>query len=111
MMVGRTGWHMPHSSDPEHAEVRQLIAAIPFSSQTSGKKLLDVGCGDGSFTTEYADHLPCDVLGIDPSFGDLQKANNERINTRSRITFVVAMGEVLPFADGEFDVAALTSSF
>lgn len=102
---------MPHSSDPEHEEARQLSAAIPFASQTSGKKLLDVGCGDGSFTSEYVGYLPCDVLGIDPSFGDLQKARNEQINTQPRITFAAAMGEALPFANRTFDVVALTSSF
>lgn len=102
---------MPHSNDPEKVEARHLAAAIQSIRRITVKTMLDIGCGDGSFTREYAECLPCHVIGIDPGFVSLQKAKSGPINTFSHLTFTTAKGEALPFPDGVFDVAALTSSF
>jgi ubiquinone/menaquinone biosynthesis C-methylase UbiE len=102
---------MPHSNDPEKVEARHLAAALQRFGQFSGKNMLDVGCGDGSFTREYAACLPYHVFGIDPGLENLQKAKSGPITSVSPFTFTAAKGEALPFPDGSFDVAALTSSF
>jgi ubiquinone/menaquinone biosynthesis C-methylase UbiE len=67
---------MPHTADPEKVESRHLVVAIQSSGQFSGKKVLDVGCGNGAFTREFAEQFPCNIFGIDPSFGNLEKAQS-----------------------------------
>ncbi len=101
---------MPHASDPELVEARQLILALQFCGKSNARSLLDVGCGDGSFTREYSGRLPCRMFGIDPSLADLQKTCIGKGKPEARVTFAAASGEALPFADGAFEVAALTSS-
>ncbi len=96
---------MPHASDPEKSEVRHLIAACPLQ----GKKVLDVGCGDGEFTWQFA-ALPRVVFSIDPSFPDLQTAKKTRPAACQHVHLAAANGEAPPFPDGSFDVVALTSS-
>jgi 2-polyprenyl-6-hydroxyphenyl methylase/3-demethylubiquinone-9 3-methyltransferase len=101
---------MPHKADPEKTESGHLAAVIQSSSPFPSRKVLDVGCGNGNLTREFAERSPCDVFGIDPGFGNLQQARSGRTIASVSITFAAAMGEALPFADGTFDVAALTSS-
>ena len=40
-----------------------ISAAYPFS----GKRVLDLGCGDGAYTVMFADLGVASVLGIDPA--------------------------------------------
>ena len=69
-----------------------------------GKRVLDLGCGDGRLALGVAPYA-ASVVGVDPD-QDLIVDATERAraaglrNTR----FVVAAGQELPFEDGSFDV-------
>ena len=47
--------------DPERAECSHLIKVC----ELTGKNVLEIGCGEGKFTRQYA-MMPRRLLGIDP---------------------------------------------
>ena len=91
--------------DPEGAELSHLLAACDLT----GRRVLEVGCGDGKFTRQYAD-LPGQVVGIDPVISDLQIAIQEPALSSSRVGFLQTMGENLPFPRHSFDIAIFACS-
>jgi ubiquinone/menaquinone biosynthesis C-methylase UbiE len=94
-----------YSRDPESAELKHLVAAC----QLSGKSVLEIGCGNGVLTWQYA-HLPRRVIGIDPKAAELQEASRARPASRSEAFFIQAMGEALPFPPQTFDLVIFASS-
>jgi SAM-dependent methyltransferase len=71
---------------------------------TKGKEVLDVGCGDGSFTLEIGKRASR-VVGVDFSEEALVKAmKNQSIAGQANVRFEQADANNLPFADAEFDV-------
>lgn len=92
--------------DPEGAELEHLIAAC----ELSGAAVLEIGCGNGSLTWQYAS-LPALVIGIDPKVTDLHEARNRRQASLSNVYFTQAIGEALPFQFQVFDVVLFSSSF
>lgn len=77
-----------------------------------GLRWLDVGCGNGAFTEALIVHgAPAEVIGIDPSEGQLAYA---RTRSGTKLAeFRTAGAQALPFADDSFDAAimALVISF
>jgi ubiquinone/menaquinone biosynthesis C-methylase UbiE len=71
-----------------------------------GLKWLDVGCGNGAFTEALIVHgAPAEVVGIDPSEGQLDYA---RTRPGAKLAqFRVAGAQDLPFADNSFDAAIM----
>jgi SAM-dependent methyltransferase len=85
------------------AERNAQFALRHFSS---GRSLLDCGCGPGSITLGLARHVaPGHVIGIDlePSQVELARANAMAAGA-SNARFEVADVRSLPFADGQFDL-------
>ncbi|MEA2126529.1 MAG: hypothetical protein QOI80_3311 [Solirubrobacteraceae bacterium] len=70
------------------------------------QSLLDVGCGEGVLTHRWATELapPKRVVGIDLEDPVLEAEWRER--AAPNLEYRVMKAEHLPFADGEFDVAA-----
>ena len=64
-----------------------------------GKKVLDVGCGDGADCNFYQ-KAGAVVTGVEPSDNFVKKAREKY----PACQFVVGVGENLPFDDGSFDV-------
>jgi ubiquinone/menaquinone biosynthesis C-methylase UbiE len=91
--------------DPERAELNHLIAAC----QLPGKQFLEIGCGNGVFTWQYAG-LPWQVVGIDPEASEILQAKNDRPASLSNVSLVRAAGEALPFPSEFFDEALFASS-
>ncbi|MEP6801147.1 MAG: class I SAM-dependent methyltransferase [Acidobacteriota bacterium] len=85
---------------------RRLTLAALAVSDLRGKRVLDVGCGDGTYTVELFDGgRPARMYGVDPSREAIAIA---RQKTGGReITFEVHDASDLPLADGSFDVAHL----
>ena len=91
--------------DPERVELNHLITAC----QLAGKNILEIGCGDGDLTWQYAG-LPWQVVGIDPAAADILQASKDAPTSLSSCSFVRAKGEDLPFSPGSFDVVLFASS-
>lgn len=69
-----------------------------------GLSLLDVGCGPGTITVEFADRLaPGRVVGVDAAAEVIAKAAASF--TRPNLEFLVGDAYALPFDDGTFDIA------
>lgn len=68
-----------------------------------GKRVLDIGCGGGFLAEEFAT-LGCEVTGIDPSAPTIVQAEVHAKEAGLAITYRVAAGEAIPFADATFDI-------
>lgn len=70
---------------------------------TAGLSLLDVGCGPGTITVEFADRLaPGRVVGLDAAQEVIDRASTEF--SRPGLEFVVGDAYALPFDDDTFDI-------
>jgi ubiquinone/menaquinone biosynthesis C-methylase UbiE len=89
--------------DPEGAEVNHIIR----SCKLSGKTVLEIGCGEGKLTRQYAG-IPSKVVGIDPGKSDLLVAAKNISSPNS--FFVRSIGESMPFPSEVFDIVIFASS-
>ena len=71
-----------------------------------GLRWLDVGCGTGAFTELILDRCsPNQISAVDPSENQIEYARSR--TALDRVDIRVGDAQSLPFADGEFDVAAM----
>ena len=97
---------MPVLIDPEDTETRALHDYADFS----GKRVLEIGCGDGRLTWRYADQA-AHIVAIDPKAEDIKIANEDcPENLRRKIEFHVARLEDLEIPAEKFDLALLSWS-
>jgi ubiquinone/menaquinone biosynthesis C-methylase UbiE len=89
--------------DPERAELNHLLATCPLKNRT----VLEIGCGDGTFTRQYAG-MANKVVGIDPAVPDLMTAR-KKLKSK-RVGFAQSEGEGMPFPPQSFDIALFASS-
>lgn len=67
-----------------------------------GLSLLDIGCGPGTITAEFAERLaPGRVVGLDAAPAVIEKAS---AFTADNLSFIVGDAYALPFADNSFDL-------
>ena len=89
--------------------VRRLMGAFERTLeelfvQADPQSLLDVGCGEGVLTHQWAQRLgDRRIVGID--LDDPQLHEQWKGRQAPNLTYQVMKAENLPFADGEFDVA------
>lgn len=77
----------------------------------TGKRILEIGCGDGRLTWQYADDA-CHVMGIDVDLDLLQAGLASRPAHLSRIVdFMAGSAIVMPFAPSAFDHVIFAWSF
>jgi len=68
------------------------------------KRILDLGCGDGTYTKELFDRgKPSSILGIDPAKKTIHIAR-EKYNDGQRISFAIGSADQLPYATDSFDL-------
>ncbi len=92
--------------DPERNEAKTLQKFADFA----GRRVLEVGCGDGRLTWSYASAAQ-KIIGIDLNESDLRVARIERPSDLSGKTFFAHADSIhLPFANESFEAALLTSS-
>lgn len=92
--------------DPEGNERRHLHKYADFT----GKRVLEVGCGDGRLTWKYAARARS-VAAIDLETDDLRLASADRpTDLESSVGFVRADSVHLPFRKEKFDIALLAWS-
>jgi ubiquinone/menaquinone biosynthesis C-methylase UbiE len=91
--------------DPERTETKYLHQFADFV----GKRVLEIGCGDGRLTWQYAKQAKS-VVGIDLNADDLRVATIERPSD-APVSFLHADSIHIPFAKRKFDLAILAWSF
>ena len=92
--------------DPEDSET---IALHDFADFT-GKRVLEIGCGDGRLTWRYADRA-AHVIAIDPDAEDIDTAREDLPPAlRERVTFEVSRLEDFKPPKELFDIALLSWS-
>jgi ubiquinone/menaquinone biosynthesis C-methylase UbiE len=98
---------MTVQTDPEGTETK----ALHRFADIGGKRVLEVGCGDGRLTWRYA-KTAGRVVGIDLQPDDLRVAQLDRpANLAPRVSFARADAVHLPFVAGTFDLAIFAWSF
>jgi len=80
---------------------RQLI--LNMLGNVDGRRVLDVGCGDGELACELAARGAI-VTGIDSSVAMIEAAKSRAARQRADIAFQVSTAQNLPFRDDQFDV-------
>ncbi len=85
---------------------RRLSDAVLASADFRNKRVVDVGCGDGTYTVELFDRGgTASIHGIDGATQAVELARS-RVGTRA-ITFEAGSAEALPLQSDSFDVAHL----
>jgi ubiquinone biosynthesis O-methyltransferase len=79
----------------------QLI--LELVGEVSGRKVLDVGCGDGAFALDLA-RRGAIVTAIDASAAMIDAAKKRAAQQSANVAFQVATAEQMPFAADDFDV-------
>ena len=98
--------HGHHESVLKSHTWRTIAKSAEYlSSQlVPGLSLLDVGCGPGTITVEFAERLaPGRVVGLDASAEIIERASREF--ERDNLSFIVGDAYDLPFEDDTFDIA------
>jgi SAM-dependent methyltransferase len=86
---------------------RRLSEAALSVTSFAGRRVLDIGCGDGTYTTELAEVGGArEVTGVDPA-ADAVRIAQERRGDGAAVRFAVADAYALPHPDDSFDVAQL----
>ncbi|MFN2487227.1 MAG: class I SAM-dependent methyltransferase [Acidimicrobiia bacterium] len=94
------------SIDPEGTEIEVIHELVDFS----GKKVLEVGCGDGRMTRQYADRAAL-VLALDPNAEKIERAIDSTPEPlRSKVRFRVSGIADAELAQQAFEVAILSHS-
>ncbi|QWR78591.1 class I SAM-dependent methyltransferase [Candidatus Magnetomonas plexicatena] len=86
---------------------KRLTDAVLELVDFNNKKVLDIGCGDGTFTRDiYRFGRVSQIVGIDPALEAIETAKkNTKKNTDDNISFEVQNACELPFESKSFDIA------
>jgi 2-polyprenyl-3-methyl-5-hydroxy-6-metoxy-1,4-benzoquinol methylase len=88
---------VPEGAEPERFAARK---AFLLDRVTPGARILDLGCGDGTFAAELL-AAGCEVTMADVAEGALRRA---RVRAPRAEAVKLAEGEPLPLAEDAFDV-------
>jgi ubiquinone/menaquinone biosynthesis C-methylase UbiE len=98
---------MTFQKDPEQNETKHLLKYADFS----GRRVLEIGCGEGRLTWRYASK-PALTVGIDSDRDALRVATIDRpSDLEEQVHFSNTQAEWLPFPREMFDLAVLAWSF
>lgn len=94
------------TKDPEQNETRHLRQFVVVT----GKRVLEIGCGEGRLTWRYASASNLTV-GLDPDKDSLRVAVIDRpSDLANKVCFTNSQAENLPFRKETFDIAILAWS-
>ncbi len=90
--------------DPERTETKYIHQFADFA----GKRVIEIGCGDGRLTWRYANSAKF-TAGIDLNAEELRVATIDR-PSELPVSFVRADSIHIPFSKEKFDIAILAWS-
>ena len=91
--------------------VQRGVLDIVSSLRPQLDRLLDVGCGTGALLREAARRFPAgELYGVDPA-PEMVRIAQKAASSDSRLHFLEAPAQSLPFPDAHFDVVLSTVSF
>jgi predicted RNA methylase len=97
---------MPIQLDPEDTEI---IALLDYAGDLAGKRVLEIGCGDGRLTWRYAGRA-AQVIAIDSDADEIKIALEDcPPKLRGRVEFQATDIETFD-AQEPFDIAILSWS-
>jgi ubiquinone/menaquinone biosynthesis C-methylase UbiE len=97
---------MSIQQDTDQQESKLIHQFADFSN----KRILEVGCGDGRLTWQYA-KAARSIVGIDVDLDSLRLARADTpSDLQDRTHFLCAESEHIPFAKEKFDLAVLAWS-
>jgi ubiquinone/menaquinone biosynthesis C-methylase UbiE len=106
--VGDVGRHLPASSSALRPRPRDELSAWGGPPLVRGKRVLDLGCGDGRLTLGIAP-FATRVYGIDPDADAIAAAKrNARTAGVRNVRFAVGAAQHLPYPDAAFEVVILS---
>lgn len=92
--------------DPERSERRALQRLVDFT----GRRVLEVGCGEGRMTWLFAG-ASAHTTALDPDLDALRILRVDRPHDlQDKVSPTAARAEQLPFAREKFDIAVLAWS-
>lgn len=93
---------LPEFEAETGADKKDLLPFLRAQLRGDEKRALDFGCGFGRFTHELAELVSEQAIGADATPELLAIAEREKKS--SKVSFVQAFGDKLPFPDEHFDV-------
>ncbi|MBN2116943.1 MAG: class I SAM-dependent methyltransferase [Anaerolineales bacterium] len=97
---------MTLQKDTERNETKYLHGFADFT----GKRVLEIGCGEGRLTWQYAKSTQT-TIGVDPDRDALRVAAVDRpSDQQNKVHFACANSQHLPSAKETFDIAILAWS-
>ena len=91
-----------------HLATQRSKDVILQLARFAGRRMLDMGCGDGFYTLYFWDHgQPRAMIGVDAAYGAIQVANSNRQGRP--IGFIVGDVHRLPYPDNSFDLVLVQS--
>jgi len=84
-------------------ERRELELILGMAGELGGRRVLDVGCGDGTYALAAAERGAI-VAGVDIAPEMIRAAEAKAVQRGLDIDFRVGSATALPFDDGAFDV-------
>jgi ubiquinone/menaquinone biosynthesis C-methylase UbiE len=107
-MIAGVGKHLPAVSSALRPRALDELSAWGGKRLVAGKRVLDLGCGDGRFALGIAP-FASSVFGIDPDPEAIAAAKKLAREARMRNTrFAVGAAQRLPYPDASFDVVVLS---
>ena len=102
------GKHVPALSSRLRPSAEDELAQWGGPRLVAGKRVLDLGCGDGRLAIGVAKHAR-DVVGLDPYPELIRSARSRAADLGLRnVRFGVGSAQRLPFDDASFDVVILS---
>ena len=97
---------MSLQKDPDRNEIRRLRKFVDLTD----KRVLEIGCGEGRLTWQYAKDARS-VVAVDLDHDSLRVAKVDRpCSLENQIDLACSDSEYLPFSKEKFDIAILAWS-
>jgi ubiquinone/menaquinone biosynthesis C-methylase UbiE len=106
--IGDVGRHVPAMTSALRPRPLDELSEWGGGRLVRGKRVLDLGCGDGRFALGVAP-LATSVDGLDPDAEGIAAARKAARKAKiQNARFAVGAAQRLPYPDGAFDVVLLS---